>query len=491
MKKLHRLILRSFIGPLILTFFIVMFILLMQFLWKYIDDLVGKGLEAPVILELLFYTSATLMPMAFPLAVLLASLMTMGNLGEHNELLAMKSAGISLTRIMLPMGFLSLIIMVIAFLCADYVVPAAAVKMRTIIYSVQEQKPELIIRPGVFYNDVDDYSIRVAEVDDKTGLMRDILIYDHTRDQGNIALTRADWGYIHISDDQQYIIAQLHDGVAYEETSEHPYADGEEGYPARRVHFKRQEFVRKVEGFGFRRQSEEYFTNSYSTMGSRALYRYHDSIQQGYRQKERELLTELRHARVTLRTPASDTLGLGPQTDLYSQYAEAQDEKLPAETILAASARQLRETKSYVANFADDTRYYRKRSVRYLVEMHRKYTLSVACFLFFLIGAPLGAIVRKGGLGFPTGISVLFFIVYYVISITTEKFARQLIWSPEAGMWFSTIILIPIAIFLVYKAKTDAVLLNAEWYARFYRKVRRYLPFLRKRRAHGKQEAKK
>lgn len=468
---MDRLVVGSFLGPMVLTFCIVMFVLLMQFLWKYIDDLVGKGLGAGTILELLVYTGATLMPMAFPLAVLLAALMTMGNLGEHNELLAMKAAGISLVRIMRPLTIICVAITIVAFLCANYVVPASALKMDTLIYSVQEQKPELVIRPGVFLNSIQDFSIRVARRDAKTNLMHDILIYDHSENAGNVAVTCADSGYITVTDDQQYIMVELFNGVTYDEVRDGGRVNEREGYPARRVAFARQKFIKKLEGFGFQKRDESIFSDSYNVLRLDQIWDYQDSLRVRDEEYAEGLLLKLRRVHVTPRRAYGGEGHAVDTVDTRALFASAG----PTEQIrcLAVAADRLRDAKSQVVSRSDDQFYYNKRRTRYMVEYHRKFTLSVACLLFFLIGAPLGAIVRKGGLGFPMGISVLFFVVYYVISTTTEKFAKQLVWGDVMGMWFSTFVLIPIAVFLIYKARNDSPLFQREWYTAGLQKVKR------------------
>lgn len=486
MKRLDRLVVTSFLGPMLMTFCIVMFILLMQFLWKYIDDLVGKGLDAATILELLLYTGATLMPMAFPLAVLLASLMTLGNLGEHNELLAMKAAGISLVRIMRPLMIICILITIVAFLCANYVVPASALKMDTLIYSVQEQKPELVIRPGIFQNDIQDYSIRVASRDSKTNLMHDILIYDHSGNVGNVNVTCADSGYITVTDDQKYIMVELFSGETYEEVRDADNIDLNGDFPARRVSFSHQKFIKKLEGFGFEKKDEGIFSDSYNVLRLDQIWQYQDSLRAKSGELENDLLRRLQLLYVTPKRASADSGRKVDTVDVSALFASAeQGEKLRC---LSSAVDKLRDTKERVVSLSDDQFYYNKRRVRYMVEYHRKFTLSVACFLFFLIGAPLGAIVRKGGLGFPMGISVLFFVVYYVISTTTEKFAKQMVWDDVTGMWFSTFVLVPIAVFLIYKAKNDSPLFRREWYSAQVRSLKRLLGI---RKASGDEEADK
>ncbi len=470
-----------------MTFFIVMFILLMQFLWKYIDDLVGKGLDPHIILELLLYASAGLMPMALPLATLLASLMTMGNLGEHNELLAMKSSGISLPRIMLPLFVVSLLVTGFAFFSADRIVPVATLKMRTLIKSVQSTNPELIIRPGVFYSNLSGYSLRVGSRDKGTNLMRDISIYDHTANVGNVSVSRADSGYITITPDQKFMIIELYSGIIYSEDDREVFRSEIPKYTSRVTHFSRERLVKALEGFGFNREDENDYRKSYMVMNTFQLAHTSDSLKAYVDTLEREKLSDLLHGSLLLAAPMSiDSANLPEKEGFdFSQSWESKD-SLQRAQILADAGGRAQALKSSLYSFTGDIRYRRERLVRYDIELLRKYTLSLACLLFMLIGAPLGAIIRKGGLGLPVIISVLFFVLYYVFSITGEKLVRQLLLSPAAGMWASSLILLPVAVFLIYKATTDSVLLNAEWYIKRFGWVGHLLKPLKKILPKGK-----
>ena len=475
MKRLHKFLLRTYLGPMFMTFFIVMFILLMQFLWRYIDDLVGKGLNFGVISELMLYASAGLIPMALPLATMLAILMTLGNMGEHNELLAMKSAGISLPRILYPLTVASLLITLLAYVISDYVVPVSTLKMRTIIYSVQQQRPDLVIRPGVFYNDIAGYSIRVGDRDRNERMMRDLMIYDHSQGQGNISVTRADSGFITVTPDQKFLIVELYSGTRYDETSD----DGavymsSTRLRARTTTFQRERLIKRLEGFGFERTDEGLFTNTHHVMNTRQLSRAYDSvgltndslIQAEYKHLANGLLLLPTATDSMYRNLIRDTFHFN---NYYAAADNAKKKEILTETI--ASAQTL---KSHVMSYVDDLKYAREKQVRYIVEYYRKYSMALAVLIFFLIGAPLGAIIRKGGLGLPVIISVLFFIVYYVISITSEKVVRQLLVAPEIGMWSASVVLILLASFLLYKATTDSVIMNREGYrgiGRFFAKL--------------------
>ena len=477
-KKLHKLILQSFLGPFVLTFVIVVFVLLMQFLWKYIDDLVGKGLDTHVIAELLMYTSASLVPMALPLAVLLASIMCFGNLGEHNELLAFKSAGISLQTIMSPVIVMVGLITIGAFLFNNNVLPFTNLKMRSLLYDIQKQNPELQIKPGLFDNTIEGYSIRVEDKDSRTSLLKGIQIYDHSEHLGNIVVTIADSGYIRMTSDERHLLFTLYNGYTYTEMQKKSRNKRQKTYPARRDKFEVQEMLVQLVDFGLQRTDENLFKSSYQMMNLSQLKNVTDS-----------LINEILANQVELKTVINTTSYYKNKTFLYKP--EKSDTLIPEKNILSfnldtAILAQNREEQIRIltqaigsvrntTNFLNNSYITQDNKVRrlrkYQIETHRKYTLSLACMLFFFIGAPLGAIIRKGGLGMPVVISVLFFIIYYIISLTGEKFSRESVLSPFTGMWVSTFILVPLGAFLTYKASKDSILLNIETYVLFFRKI--------------------
>ena len=277
MKRLHRFVISSFLGPFFLTFFIVIFLLLMQFLWKYIEDLAGKGLPLSTLAELMFYVTAGLVPLAFPLAILLASLMTMGNMGEHYELTAMKASGISLPRIVAPLVILSIILSFAAFLFSNYVLPKANLKANSLLYDITNQKPELQVKEGVFSN-INEYSIRVAKKDYKTNLLKDIKIYDHSKGQGNNQVSVADSGYMKITSDKKYLIVTLFDGYNYNDMSQNPGRENRsfthKTYPFRRDKFEKQELLIPLDGFGLNRTDESLFKQGFKMLSIRQLGLY-------------------------------------------------------------------------------------------------------------------------------------------------------------------------------------------------------------------------
>lgn len=486
MKRIHKLVVKSFIGPLILTFFLVIFILLMQFLWKYIDDLVGKGLEMNILAEFLLYSSASMVPMALPLAVLLASLMTFGNLGENLELLAMKSSGVSLSRIMSPLYFVVTILTITAFFFANSVMPVSNLKLRSLLYDIQRQRPELQIQPGIFDNTLENYSIRIGEKDSRTNLLRDIWIYDHTDKAGNNSVTVADSGYMRMSKDEKHLVLTLYSGQSYVEMNKTRGRGQANNYPHRRDKFASQEMVIEMTGFGLNRTDMNLFRNSFSMMNIEQLSHFEDSIsndvdniygginktlnQNTFSKEKRNMKKTIRQVDTTelsVMTPKVVHLSLD---SIYKDLTFMEKRRAISQAINYA-----RTNKSFVSTNANTIEYKIHKLRRYQIEKQRKFTLSIACLIFFFIGAPLGAIIRKGGLGIPIIISVVFFLVYYMISITGEKFAREDMVSVVSGMWVSSIILIPISIFLTYKAANDSVILNIETYLGFFKKIRKRL----------------
>jgi lipopolysaccharide export system permease protein len=485
-KKLHLLVIKSFVGPFILTFFFVIFILLMQFLWRYIDDLIGKGLEMSVISEFLLYTSASLVPMALPLAVLLASLMTFGNLAENLELLALKSSGISLVRIMAPVMVIAATIAIGGFMFANYVMPVTNLKMRSLLYDIQQQRPELTIKPGVFDNTLEGYSIRIGSRDSKTSLLQDILIFDHTKKQGNVRVTVADSGYMKMSADEKHLLLTLYNGHTYEEKQKQKKDKKHiKSYPHQREHFEHQDLIIEMTGFGLNRSDENLFRNAFSMLNIDQLHHFEDSLINDmdtiltdfHRTIETTLVDKpktmlIKRSRILPDSVKAamdrDTMlveGLHVDT-LFSQLSKLEQRRAITQAITYA-----RSNKSITKSTVGTNEWKVSKLRRYQIEIQRKYTLSLLCLIFFFIGAPLGAIIRKGGLGIPVIASVLMFLVYYVISMTGEKFVREDILPPFAGMWISTFILVPISILLTYKAANDSVIMNVEPYFLWAKKL--------------------
>lgn len=447
------------------TFFISIFVLLMQFLWKHIDDLVGKGLEWTVFVQLLFYVSASLIPMALPLAILLSSLMTFGNLGEHYELVAFKSAGISLKRVLRPLAGLILLLSISAFLFSNYWLPVAHLKSKSLLYDVRQQKPTMDIRPGIFSNELDAMSIRVKDKKEVDGIERlyDVLIHEHPRGAvGNRIVTVAKEGVIKVTPDQRFIEFTLYDGIRYEEK-----VDGQikKDFPLYRVAFKENVVRQDLSQFQLTRTDEELFKGNYKMKNLKQLQSSIDTL---IFKRDRDFATFKR--------------GLKHSSYLFSRFNEkafkqarstrlidfdnfmSQLSKDHRKEILITAANLSRNAKSRL-NSIRRTNYDRNKYInRHQIEWHKKLTLPFACIILFLIGAPLGAIIRKGGLGMPIVISVVFFLLFHILSITGEKMAKEGAVDVLQGMWMASAILLPIGIFFTYKATSDSSLFRFDAY---------------------------
>lgn len=450
----------------------------MQFLWRYIDELVGKGLDMDVILELLSYTSASLVPMALPLAVLLSSIMTFGNLAEHNELLAFKTAGIPLQTIMRPIIVFSVLATIGAFLFSNYMLPYANLRMRSLLFDISRQNPELQIKTGVFDNTIENYSIRIESRDPKTNMLKNIRIYDHTNRQGNTTVILADSGYMQMTSDERNLIVNLYNGYTYIEMQKERKGRRDKTYPARRDKFEEQQMIIELSGFGLQRTDQSLFKSSFHMMNLKQLKFAQDSIinQIVFNQDNLNLILQKgSYSTFTdhMKSPReTDSLQAGGSIiklnfDSVFQSYSIDDRIYFIEEALIQVGNNLNQI-SISAQTIDN---YVRRLRRYQIEYHRKFTLSIACLFFFFIGAPLGAIIRKGGLGMPVVISVFFFILYYVVSLMGEKFARESVVLPSVGMWISTYLLIPVSFFLTYKAATDSTAMQIETYLKFFKRI--------------------
>lgn len=445
-----------------------MFVLLMLFLFKYIDDLIGKGFEWYVILELLMYASATNVAMALPLAILLSSIMTFGSLGENYELVAIKSAGISLQRAMMPLlvgvGMLS----VAAFLFSDYMLPVANLKMGSLLYDVRNQKAAFLIKEGVFNNSIPGYSIRVKKKDpDQT--LHDVLIYERNTTSGNINVLMASEGQMFITDDNQLLVLKLKDGKRYEETA------GNEGtYNPRQRHmrtqFKETEQRFDLSGFQMKRTDEELFKSNYAMLNIKQLKFYRDSFALKGDSNLRSTYRDLTLLSKVYRSDTSTTKAAPVYLKKYKDVMELipLDSKFLAIQTAKEQVRSVKEVLNQKSLFIQDNK---ARMRGFLVELNRKFTLAISCLVLFFIGAPLGAIIRKGGLGLPVVMSVIFFLIYHIISTIGEKAAKEGSLTPFVGMWIAIFTLSPLGIFLTYKATVDSALFDLDFYKRWFKQL--------------------
>jgi lipopolysaccharide export system permease protein len=460
-KKLHALIIKSYIGPFVLTFFIVLFIFLMQFLWKYIDDFVGKGLDLWIIAELMFYASANLVPMSLPLAVLLSSIMTMGNFAEQYELVAMKSSGLSLFRILQPLILLILVVALGAFYFNNNIAPVASLKFKSLLWDVTQKKPSLELKEGVFYNGIEGYSIRISRKDDNTGLLYDMLIYQYDlANPGNRRVIRARQGRMYKTGKSNTLTLHLTDGVSYDEV----VSKNRDEFPHIKSTFSEDFILLDLSGFDLQRTDEDLWKSHMKMLSMAQLREAIDSLNSqkmkriqdynGYMRKSIAAKDSATYAAMGPLQPATlvpiDSLGLAEKRQIYN-----------------VAINLSRNAKNYVARTREELDGRREYIDKHKVEWHRKLVLSFACVVLFFIGAPLGAIIKKGGLGLPVIFSVFFFLIFHITSISGEKMVGTGALSPFMGMWLSTLVLFPIAIFLTWKAAKDAALFDADAWTRF------------------------
>lgn len=459
---------RSYAGPALATFFIVVFVLLMQFLWRYVDELVGKGLEWNIILQLMFYASFTFVPMALPISILLASLMTFGNLGERYELVAMKAAGISLRKIMMPLGLFSLLISVGAFYYSDIIFPYANLKFRSTLYDVRQKKLSLNIREGIFYSGLQGYVIRIGKKEKDGTTIRKVMIYDHSQFQGNTKLVMADSGRMQQTVDGNFLLLTLFNGTNYEETAKQGQSQKN---PFQRTGFTSEIIKFDLSQFKMTRSDDDFFKNAYYMLNVKQLGYSSDSL-------GREVGMRVNDVRNSLLsfysgyTKAGLNDSISAKLPPYKPELEFKKRKLSDQKKIAEYA--LGMARNAKGSFEYNKQLLKEKvelKARYDIEWHRKFTLSFACFALFLIGAPLGAIIRKGGLGMPLVISVLLFVAYHVVSLSGEKSVRSAVTEPWKGMWMSTMIFLPIGIFLAIKAANDSNIMDAESYKHFFRQI--------------------
>ena len=437
----------------------------MQFVWKYVDDLMGKGLEFSIIAELLLYATANLVPLALPLGILLASIMTFGNMAEHYELVAMKSAGNSLLRIMFPLTMVAICITVGAFLFSNYVAPPANLKFKTLLYDITEQKPTLELKEKIFYNGIEGYSIRIDSKNTETNELFDVIIYDHS-DQygGNRKVIKAKRGLMETSASGQYLIFTLFDGISYEELAK--TARVSTNFPLVQTRFQEQEIVLDLSGFNFKKSDENLFKQGYQMLNIAQLQVAVDSLELDMKKRSDAFTTYLDNSLLISRVDTNEDKRIAK---VDSNYFKLSRHALKSSIDLAENL--IRNAKSYTFRSIDEREVRTKQQIKYSVELYRKFTLSLACLILFFVGAPLGAIIKKGGLGLPVVFAVLFFLVFHILSISGEKMVLALVLEPYQGMGLATLVLAPISLFLTVKANADSALFDRTAYVKLWKKL--------------------
>ena len=471
MKKLDQFILKSFVGPFFAILLVVVFILVMQFLWLYIDELVGKGLSLKIILEFLGWGSVTMLPLSLPLATLLSSMMTLGTLGENNELIATKAAGISLKRVLVPLGITCAIISVGAFFISNDLMPIAFNKIYTLRDDIGRTKEEIKIPTGTFYNGIDGYILRVNERNDETGIMHGVMVYNHTGNKGNTSLTIADSAMMKMSKDKSYLSFVLYSGTNYEETNDRKYRDTTLQF--QKIDFSRQEMIIPLENYAFQKSDSSRFDDQVKSMNLKQLYHGQDSIGALNASAKEENIRSIRNSRNLSYNIQLDTTVKQRYTSKFipdtTFYWENLDREIAA---IERAKREADDMQMTLTTFSRERFQYTYTLRNIDIEILKKFALAIACFVFFFIGAPIGALIRKGGLGTPAIISVLFFVAYWVIDISGTKLARDGAVGPFHGVFFSSYILLPTGLYLTWKAINDSSVFNMDSLKNGFRKLK-------------------
>jgi lipopolysaccharide export system permease protein len=473
-KKLDKLIIKSFIGPFIATFFIAFFVLMMQSLWKYIDDLVGKGLDFITIGQFLWYVSASLLTLAMPIAILISSIMTFGNLGESFELVAIKSSGISLLRFMRPLVWIAVLLSGITFLFANYVIPFAQLKFVTLYNDIYYKKPAFDLKEGVFFTHIPTYAIKVGkkEADGKT--IRNVLIYEQSNVLQDNCIV-AESGIMKISDDKKYLEFNLQNGFRYEERGN--AADTATEYI--RVGFKSFKKLFDLSALQKGNTNEDIYKNNFKMKSIRLLDNALDSLK-----KIEDSLSKKMNREVSAIQHFPDiTDSTWKKNITKSVKPDSMDKLLPDSarfTVYEAALTAANFIKNSMQNNQAELVAKKNEIKFHKLEWHRKFSLSLACLVLFFIGAPLGSIIRKGGLGMPLVVAIIFFLIFHLLNMFGEKFVKEEITTPFWGMWMAVFVLTPIGIFLTYKAMHDSQLFSKEFYYRSFKKFRLFLSTFKK-----------
>lgn len=471
-KKLDLFIFKAYSLLFVGTFFICLFVFMMQFMWLHIDKLIGKGLSIDVLAQFFFYAALTLVPMSLPLAILLASLITFGNFGERFELLSMKAAGISLIRIFQPTALFALVLTAASFYFQNVTSPNATKQLAALLYSMKQKSPELEIPEGIFYNEIKGYNLFVEKKNKENGMLYGVMIYDNSGSYDDTQIVLADSARLQSTADKQHLLLTLYRGERFQSMKGSNAALKGSNTPYMRETFIEEQDLIAFDG-GFNALDASLLSGNAQTKNIIQIQRGIDSITVLKDSVGRATYSEAQLSFMNKRTSVSknDSAQVVAQTALPfdSLLAKLSTEKL--QTVIQSAAYKGANANSNYEFKRYNTNDMNKALRLHRVEFHKKLTLSLACIIFFFIGAPLGAIIRKGGLGVPVVVSVVIFIFYYIINVSGEKMAKSGEWNIPFGMWLSSMVLMPIGAFLTYKANKDSVVFNMEAYQSFFRKL--------------------
>lgn len=465
----------------------------MQFIWLWIEDLIGKGLDWYIILKILFYAAAMLVPMALPLAVLLASVMTFGNLGEHFELTAMKTSGISLWRIMSPLIIFIIALSIGGFFFSNNVLPYTNLKYARLLYDVSRKRPELNIKTGIFNNEIDGYSIKIEDKDPNSGMMYGFMIYNHMKNIGNKEVTLADSGEITVTSDQKNMIVTLYHGRNYTEMEEKKNSRERE-YPLRSDIFNKQTIIFQLPDISLKKSNENLFEKHYEIMNTSQLTTVIDSLKDEYYDRTKSFhnkLIEFNYFKQENKINKT-TDSIGYVIDSLNKYKEPEllVSKVNIDSLynqmslskkreaVESAINTVRRTKTNIENNSQSLYNRVKWLKKHQLAWYKKFSLSFACLVFFFIGAPLGAIIRKGGFGLPILVSVVLFMFYYVLYIMGEKAATENVLPVFVGAWLASGILFPLGVFITYKATKDSKIINIQKLEGIINKIAKVFKFV-------------
>ncbi len=531
MKKLDKLILKAFIGPFFLTFVVVVFILLTQSMMKYFDEFVGKDLGAAVFAELLMYFSINMTPVALPLAVLLSSLMTFGNLGEHFELTAIKSAGLSLTRALQPIFVFTILLTFAAFLSNNYIVPKANLKAYSLLYDIRQKKPSLDLKEGTFYNGIPGYSIKVNQKLNDGESLKELIIYNHTDRMGNVEVILADSGKMYTFHNDRYLMLEMFNGNSYTQSIDRNNRGNQANIdPYVRNKFSESKYIFSLASFDMQRTDEDLFstnrlmknigqlnadidsmraevtnTNYGIYAGANRYYSYHlkdevripeqlenefDVVRKKHdisvedsvstiniaEQRKRNRLTQAitRTKTDSIRQLARNSR-IDPDSAQLAQLESFFNKSDKKRTAYSQALSQARFIKNNIMVQSNNLKNVSHEINVHDNERHKKVSMAVACLVMFLIGAPLGSIIKKGGLGIPVIISIIFFIIFYVLSIIGEKWGKEGLVPPVYGVWAANLFLLPFGLFFLKQARKDARIFESDVYSVWLDKFKNFL----------------
>lgn len=474
MKKLDKFILKAFIGPFIAVLLVVVFILMMDFLWIYIDELVGKGLGLRVILEFLMWGACTILPLALPLATLLSSMMTIGQMAENNELLAIRSAGVSFGRVLIPLTIASVIISIGAFYAGNDLVPKAYNEIFTLRDDIGQTKDKIKIPSGTFYDGIEGYILRVDDQNDETGMLRGVIVYDHTSNKQNTSLTLADSATINISSNKDYLLFTLFNGTNYKEDNQRK--NGDMTRQLQRIEFKRQELVIPLANYTFEKSDSSRYGDQSKSMNLKQLKHEHDSLTKDLaRIHKKQFGQSFSTSAFSYISQLDTSKHLDETRSIFDDPQlgvswESIDQKSDAYMSAVGKAEWFNGDVTGFQRDSYETLFWLRRMD---IDLLKKFAQALACFILFFIGAPLGSLIKKGGLGMSAIVSALFFVLYWVIDISGSKLARDGAVSATIGVFISAIVLMPIGAYLTWKAVNDSkVFDNVDSFKSWWRKIK-------------------